>query len=31
MIMLEGTKATTDTVSALRTGAQAMKAMQKAV
>ncbi|XP_071705047.1 vacuolar protein sorting-associated protein 32 homolog 1-like [Rutidosis leptorrhynchoides] len=31
MIMLEGAKATTETVDALRTGAQAMKAMQKAV
>ncbi|PIA64535.1 hypothetical protein AQUCO_00100191v1 [Aquilegia coerulea] len=31
MIMLEGAKATTDTVDALRTGAAAMKAMQKAV
>lgn len=30
MIMLEGAKATTDTVDALRTGASAMKAMQKA-
>nr|XP_043606035.1 vacuolar protein sorting-associated protein 32 homolog 2-like [Erigeron canadensis] len=31
MIMIEGSKATTDTVVALRTGAQAMKAMQKEV
>ncbi|KAI3716821.1 hypothetical protein L1987_67993 [Smallanthus sonchifolius] len=31
MIMLEGAKATTETVDALRTGAKAMKAMQKAV
>ncbi|KAD4384840.1 hypothetical protein E3N88_25008 [Mikania micrantha] len=31
MIMLEGAKATTETVDALRTGANAMKAMQKAV
>ncbi|XP_078176305.1 vacuolar protein sorting-associated protein 32 homolog 1-like [Carex rostrata] len=30
MIMLEGAKATTETVDALRTGASAMKAMQKA-
>ncbi|XP_035840487.1 vacuolar protein sorting-associated protein 32 homolog 2 isoform X1 [Helianthus annuus] len=30
MIMLEGAKATTETVDALRTGAAAMKAMQKA-
>ncbi|KAE9453556.1 hypothetical protein C3L33_14557, partial [Rhododendron williamsianum] len=30
MIMLEGSKATTETVAALRTGAAAMKAMQKA-
>ncbi|KAF5748515.1 vacuolar protein sorting-associated protein 32 2 [Tripterygium wilfordii] len=30
MIMFEGAKATTETVSALRTGAAAMKAMQKA-
>lgn len=30
MILLEGTKATTDTVDALRSGAAAMKAMQKA-
>ncbi|XP_073044015.1 vacuolar protein sorting-associated protein 32 homolog 2-like [Primulina eburnea] len=30
MIMLEGAKATTDTVDALRSGAAAMKAMQKA-
>lgn len=30
MIMLEGAKATTETVAALRTGANAMKAMQKA-
>nr|ABK25827.1 unknown [Picea sitchensis]ACN40190.1 unknown [Picea sitchensis]ACN40855.1 unknown [Picea sitchensis] len=30
MIMLEGAKATTETVAALRTGASAMKAMQKA-
>lgn len=30
MIMLEGSKATTETVDALRTGAAAMKAMQKA-
>ncbi|PKA51209.1 Vacuolar protein sorting-associated protein 32 like 1 [Apostasia shenzhenica] len=30
MIMLEGAKATTETVGALRTGAAAMKAMQKA-
>lgn len=29
MIMLEGAKATTETVDALRTGASAMKAMQK--
>lgn len=28
--MLEGSKATTETVAALRTGAAAMKAMQKA-
>lgn len=28
--MLEGAKATTETVDALRTGASAMKAMQKA-
>ncbi|GLT32242.1 hypothetical protein SLA2020_069210 [Shorea laevis] len=31
MIMLEGTKATTETVDALRTGAAAMKAVQKAM
>ncbi|KAK9052774.1 hypothetical protein SSX86_029404 [Deinandra increscens subsp. villosa] len=31
MIMLEGAKATTETVDALRTGAQSMKAMQKAM
>ncbi|KAK1438241.1 hypothetical protein QVD17_04047 [Tagetes erecta] len=31
MVMLEGTKATTKTVAALRTGAQTMKAMQKAM
>ncbi|CAK9140233.1 unnamed protein product [Ilex paraguariensis] len=31
MIMLEGAKATTETVDALRTGAAAMKAMQKAM
>ncbi|RVW52370.1 Vacuolar protein sorting-associated protein 32-like 1 [Vitis vinifera] len=30
MILLEGAKATTETVDALRTGASAMKAMQKA-
>lgn len=30
MIMLEGAKATTETVDALRSGAAAMKAMQKA-
>jgi charged multivesicular body protein 4 len=30
MIMLEGAKATTETVDALRTGASAMKAMHKA-
>jgi charged multivesicular body protein 4 len=30
MIMLEGAKATTETVDALRSGASAMKAMQKA-
>lgn len=30
MIMLEGAKATTETVDALRTGAATMKAMQKA-
>jgi hypothetical protein len=30
MIMLEAAKATTETVDALRTGAKAMKAMQKA-
>jgi len=30
MILLEGAKATTETVDALRTGAAAMKAMQKA-
>ncbi|PNX85875.1 vacuolar sorting-associated protein 32-like, partial [Trifolium pratense] len=30
MIMLEGAKATTETVDALRTGASTMKAMQKA-
>ena len=30
MIMLEAAKATTETVDALRTGAAAMKAMQKA-
>lgn len=30
MIMLEGAKATTETVDALRTGASAMKAMAKA-
>ncbi|XP_026447540.1 vacuolar protein sorting-associated protein 32 homolog 1-like isoform X2 [Papaver somniferum] len=30
MILIEGAKATTDTVDALRTGAAAMKAMQKA-
>lgn len=30
MILIEGSKATTDTVDALRTGAAAMKAMQKA-
>ena len=30
MIMLEGAKATTETVDALRNGASAMKAMQKA-
>jgi hypothetical protein len=30
MIMLEAVKATTETVDALRTGAAAMKAMQKA-
>ena len=29
MIMLEGAKATTETVDALRTGAAAMRAMQK--
>jgi len=29
MIMLEGAKATTETVAALRTGAAAMQAMQK--
>jgi charged multivesicular body protein 4A/B len=29
MIMLEGAKATTETVDALRTGASAMKAMHK--
>ncbi|KAI3812510.1 hypothetical protein L1987_17220 [Smallanthus sonchifolius] len=31
MIMLEGAKATTETVDALRTGAQTMKAMHKAM
>jgi charged multivesicular body protein 4 len=30
MIMLEGAKATTETVDALRSGATAMKAIQKA-
>jgi hypothetical protein len=30
MIMLEGAKATTETVDALRSGASAMKAIQKA-
>lgn len=30
MILLEGAKATTETVDALRTGAAVMKAMQKA-
>ena len=31
MILLEGAKATTETIDALRTGAVAMKAMQKAM
>ena len=31
MIMLEGAKATTETVDALRSGAAAMKGMQKAM
>ena len=31
MIMLEGAKATTETVDALRTGALAMKTIQKAM